>query len=164
MIAGVDSPVGVPRIVLRAAARLAVVVTVSATTTMGCAVGRAGAQSTTATSTPAARAPGRGGMAVGPGISVKDARRTQVRGPVLVSGYLLAVPDEALRLCDALNHSRPPQCVGAFLKIRGLSSRERNRLATEHRSGSTARWSPGAVQILGKLRESTLVVQTTAKA
>jgi hypothetical protein len=87
-----------------------------------------------------------------------------VSGPVLVAGYLLAVPGDAVRLCDALSRSRPPRCAGAALEVRGLTRRERRRLAPAHRSRSQIHWSPDPVRILGNIKKETLVVQTTATA
>ncbi len=164
MIIGIDSSAAAPRSLRRAAATLAIAMAVTTLVATGSAVDTAAAQNSTPTSTPATSMPGSESTAIGPGISVKEARRTKVPGPVLVVGYLLAVPHAPLRLCDALSRSRPPRCAGASLKVRGLPAHERNGLATEHRLSSPARWSPQPVQILGNVQKTTLVVQTTAKA
>lgn len=155
---------GVPGILLRGAVTVAITVTATATVSARGAAGAADTQSTSDPSTPATSVPGNDSTAVGPGISVKEARRAHLRGPVLVVGYLIAVPDEPLRLCDGLSRTRTPGCAAASLKVRGLPVRERNRLATARRSGSSTRWSPERVRILGNIHKRTLVVPTTAKA
>jgi hypothetical protein len=163
-VARVDYAAGVSSILLRAAAALAITVTATVTVAARGAAGIAVAQRTSDTSPPATTVPGNDSTGVGPGISIKEARRAHLRGPVLVVGYLLAVPGDPVRLCDALSHTRTPRCVGASLNVRGLPFGERNHLATAHRAHSATRWSPELVRILGTIHKTTLVVQTNAKA
>jgi hypothetical protein len=100
--------------------------------------------------------------AVGPGLSVGEARNSQVKGPVLVNGYLLAAPGRRPRLCTDLSHAKPPTCLRPSLRVRRLPTAERNRLATA-RLGKT-RWSPTPVQILGRVGGDNLRVSSTARA
>lgn len=122
------------------------------------------ARSVSATSMPDTGVSGGGSAAMGPGISVKEARHTRIRGLVLVVGYLLVVRGDPVRLCDALSRARIRRCTGVALEVRGLPSGERKRLADVHRSGSPTRWSSRPVRILGNIRKTTLVVSTTARA
>jgi len=100
--------------------------------------------------------------AVGPGLSVGEARNSEVKGPVLVNGYLLAAPVSSPRLCTGLSHTEPPTCRRPSLTVRHLPADERNRLATA-RHGKT-RWSPAPVQILGRIDGDILRVSWTARA
>ena len=100
--------------------------------------------------------------AVGPGISVGDARHSDVKGPVLVNGYLLVKPGSAPRLCTGLSKTEPPRCRKPFLTVRNLASVERNRLATSRLR--TTRWSPAPVQILGQVDGDIMHVSSTARA
>ena len=100
--------------------------------------------------------------AVGPGISVGEARHSDVKGPVLVNGYLLVAPGRSPRLCTALSEAEPPRCRRPFLTVRHLSMAERNRLTTA-RAGKT-RWSLAPVQILGRVHHDLLQVSSTVRA
>jgi hypothetical protein len=100
--------------------------------------------------------------AVGPGISIGEARNSEVKGSVLVNGYLLAPPHRQPRLCTALSQAEPPTCLRPTLTVRRLPADERNRLATA-RLGKT-RWSPAPVQILGRVDGDNLRVSSTARA
>jgi hypothetical protein len=100
--------------------------------------------------------------AVGPGISVGEARNSEVKGPVLVNGYLLAARGSSPRLCTGLSHAEPPTCLRPSLTVRRLPADERNRLATA-RHGMT-RWSLAPVQILGRVDGGILRVSSTARA
>lgn len=100
--------------------------------------------------------------AVGPGISVGEARHSDVKGLVLVNGYLLVGPGGSPRLCTALSKAEPPRCRRPFLIVRHLPLDDRNRLTTA-RAGRT-RWSPEPVQILGRVDHDVLQVSSTARA
>jgi hypothetical protein len=100
--------------------------------------------------------------AVGPGISVGEARDSDVKGPVLVNGYLLVAPHRSPRLCTGLSRVAPPRCLQPSLTVRGLPVDERKRLATAH--AGTTRWSPASVQILGRVADDLLRVSSTARA
>ena len=100
--------------------------------------------------------------AVGPGISVGEARHSDVKGPVLVNGYLLVAPGRSPRLCSGLSAAEPPRCRRPFLTVRHLPTDERNRLTTA-RAGRT-RWSLAPVQILGRVDHRLLLVSSTVRA
>ena len=91
--------------------------------------------------------------AVGPGITVAEARRSQLDRPLLVNGYLVA--DEAkIRLCDELAESSPPRCGGASLEVRGLDI---DSLSDVESSGSV-RWSAQPRLLLGEVESGVLTV------
>jgi hypothetical protein len=119
------------------------------------------AQTTTTTSVPVT---GTESTSIGPGISVTEARRTHLKGPVLVTGYLLVRPHQPIRLCDELAHARTTRCAGASIEVRGLRPSERDALATVHRAGAGTRWSSDQVQVLGEIRKQELRVQQHANA
>lgn len=119
------------------------------------------AQSTTTTSVPVT---GTESTGIGPGISAKEARGTHLKGPVLVTGYLLVRPHQPIRLCDKLTHVRTTRCAGASIEVRGLRPSERDALATVHRAGTGIRWSSDQIQILGEIRKKALRVQQHARA
>jgi hypothetical protein len=147
--------------VLRAvAATLTIAVALTIPVSTGWTISTEDGNTTPTTST----APGVGSAPFGPGISVEAARRGDVRGPVLVKGYLLIVSGKPVRICDRLTQARPPRCAGASLEVHGLPADRRKRLATARRSGGSTRWSPQPVRVLGNVRKATLVVQANAKA
>jgi len=152
--------------VLRAgAATLTIVVALSVPVCTGWTMRSEDVQNTSTTSTPTtSSAPDSGRAPIGPGISVDEARRAHVRGPVLVVGYLLIASGKPVRICDQLTQARPPRCAGASLEVHGLPAHQRKAFATARRSGSSTRWSPQPVRVLGNVRKTTLVVQANAKA
>ena len=100
--------------------------------------------------------------AVGPGISVGDARDSDVQGPVLVNGYLLVKGNGTPRLCTRLSTAEPPKCGRPFLVVHGLSAAERAQLASA-RAGRT-RWSSTEVQVLGRVKGNVLRASSNAAA
>jgi len=85
--------------------------------------------------------------AVGPGISIADALASGLDGPLLVNGFLV-VQGDAVRLCEALAESFPPQCGGDSLRVGGLDldldafeglSTEQDTTWRRGRSSSSAR-------------------------
>lgn len=67
--------------------------------------------------TPSAAAPAPGG-----GLSVSEAIASDLEGPLLVRGYLIA-RDGELRLCEAILESQPPQCGEPSLRVEGTQLR-----------------------------------------
>jgi hypothetical protein len=100
--------------------------------------------------------------AVGPGISVGDARDSDVKGPLLVNGYLLVQGNGTPRLCTGLSAAEPPRCRRPFLVVHGLSAADRKQLASSV-AGRT-RWSSSSVQVLGRVRGNVLRVTANALA
>lgn len=101
------------------------------------------------------------GAAIGPGLSIAEARRGNLKGPVLVNGYLLLVNGHSPRLCTALSANEPPRCLAPSLTVARIGRNQRT-LATQ-KAGKT-RWSPAPIQILGRLNRSVLSGETTATA
>ncbi|MEX0817137.1 MAG: hypothetical protein WD027_06810 [Gaiellales bacterium] len=101
--------------------------------------------------------PATAGIAMGPGISIEEAIASDLEGPLLVNGNLLAEGDE-VRLCDALAESFPPQCAGPQLRVEGLKLDEVDGLVRE---GEVA-WTDRPIQLLGDVEGDTLVVSTTS--
>jgi hypothetical protein len=97
------------------------------------------------------------GAATGPGLTVEEAMASDLEGPLLVRGMLLA-DDESTRLCDALAESYPPQCGGRFLRVEGLDLATMTGLT----SAEGVTWSEGLVKLLGDVEDETLVVSATA--
>jgi hypothetical protein len=91
--------------------------------------------------------------AAGPGISVAEARRSQLDRPLLVNGYLVA-EDSRVRLCDELAESSPPRCGGASLEVRGLDI---DSLSDVDSSGDV-RWSAQPRLLLGEVESGVLTV------
>jgi hypothetical protein len=104
-----------------------------------------------------AQPPATAGIGAGPGISIEGAMASDLEGPFLVNGSLLAEGDE-IRLCDALAESFPPQCVGPQLRVEGLNLDEVDGLVRE---GEVA-WTDRPIQLLGAVEDDRLVVSTTA--
>ncbi len=112
------------------------------------------------TSEPPSIQPGSGssGTAMGPGISVAEARRSRLDGPLLVNGYVIAEGSK-VRLCEALAESFPPQCGGASLEVRGLDLASLSGV----QSSGAVRWSAQPRQLLGEVKNGVLIVSGTSK-
>jgi hypothetical protein len=102
---------------------------------------------------------GNGGAvtAVGPGISIDDAMKSNLNRPLLVNGALVARGGEA-RLCSALAESYPPQCAGTSLKVEGLDLSTVKGL----QSANGVTWSDNQVQLLGRVRDGVLTIERGA--
>ena len=97
--------------------------------------------------------------AVGPGISVAEARASTLDGPLLVNGFLVVQGDGA-RLCEALAESFPPQCGGDSLAVEGLDLDAFEGLSSEQ----DTRWSEAPIQLLGEVEGSVLTVSADASS
>jgi len=106
-----------------------------------------------------ATVPQTSGIAVGPGISIEEAMASELEGPLLVNGNLLAQGDD-VRLCSALAESFPPQCGGASLVVEGLKLEEVDGLFTE----GDVSWTDRPIQLLGVVSDGTLTVSENATA
>jgi hypothetical protein len=104
-----------------------------------------------------AQPPATAGIGMGPGISIEEAIASDLEGPLLVNGNLLAESGE-IRFCDALAESFPPQCAGPQLLVEGLKLDEVDGLVRE---GEVA-WTDRPIQLLGDVEGDTLVVSTTS--
>lgn len=96
---------------------------------------------------------------VGPGISVEEALGSPSDEPLLVNGFIVATP-EGVRLCSALAESFPPQCAGPSLVVEGLDLKVLPGLSR----ANDVTWSEREVQVLGRVRDSTLTVEGAATA
>ena len=127
---------------------IALVAVALAAALAGCGGGDADGSDRVTTTPPA-------GSAVGPGLSVTQARASTVAGPMLVRGSLI-VDTDATRLCEALAESYPPQCGEPSLEVRGLDLSE---FALERAGG--VRWAE-QVKVLGTVEGDVLTVAPAA--
>lgn len=97
-------------------------------------------------------------LGIGPGLSVAEALSSTLDGPLLVNGFLVAVGD-AVRLCELLAESFPPQCGGASLVVEGLDLGSMEGLTTNQ----DVTWSDQTLQILGSVEGDVLTVAATAR-
>jgi hypothetical protein len=98
------------------------------------------------------------GAAIGPGISVAEARRSRLDGPLLVRGYVLAEGSN-VRLCDALLESFPPQCGAPSLEVRGFDLAALPGI----QSSGNVRWSDQQRLLLGEVTNGVLNVSSTSR-
>ena len=89
--------------------------------------------------------------ASGPGISIREAMSSDLAGPLLINGFIVAKSDD-VRFCSVLAESYPPQCAGESLRIEGL---DLSQLDLQEAGGVT--WS-NQTQLLGELDGETLKV------
>lgn len=94
--------------------------------------------------------------ATGPGLSIDEARRSDLTEPLLVRGALLVRSGEA-RLCSALAESYPPQCGEPSLEVEGLRLEDVDGL----QEAEGVRWAE-SVKLLGTVDGETLTVSQTA--
>ena len=104
--------------------------------------------------------PSAGGVisALGPGLSVGEARASTLDGPLLVNGFVL-VEDGRVLLCSALAKSLPPQCGGDSLTLSGFPL-EGFEL---QRSGDVS-WTDRSVQVLGYVEGGVMSAATNSIA
>ena len=95
--------------------------------------------------------------AAGPGLTVSEALESDAEGPLLVRGALHA-REGAIRLCEALAESHPPQCAGPSLRVEGLSLSDVDGV----RTAQGVSWTEGEVKLLGDLEGGALLVSDTA--
>ena len=95
---------------------------------------------------------------VGPGISVSDALASDLPGPLLVNGFIVARGDN-VRLCSALAESFPPQCAQESLKVDGLDLASVEGLKTEQDVSG----SDDQRQILGEVEGDVLRISLTSR-
>lgn len=117
-----------------------------------------GADGTPATQTDGGPSDGGVISALGPGLSVRDARKSTLDGPLLVNGFVL-VADGRVRLCSALAKSLPPQCGGDSLTLTGFPL-EGFEL---QRSGDVS-WTERSVQVLGFVDKGVMSAATNSTA
>lgn len=96
------------------------------------------------------------GMPADGGLTVGEAKASELEGPLMVGGFLVAEGD-TVRLCDALAESFPPQCGGDSLVVEGLDLD-----AYDTQSEGDVRWTDEPVAVLGDVDGDTLRVSETA--
>ncbi|HEY5579222.1 MAG TPA: hypothetical protein VIL12_06000 [Acidimicrobiia bacterium] len=119
-----------------------------------CGSGADDSAQTTTTTEPAASS------AMGPGLSVSEALASDVSGPLLINGFIVAQSGGTIVLSEALAESFPPQAAGATLIVEGLDLSTIEGLQT-HEDVS---WTDQQIQILGEVQGGVLEVSTTASA
>ncbi|MFN2471554.1 MAG: hypothetical protein ABR583_11325 [Gaiellaceae bacterium] len=102
-------------------------------------------------------APPAAGTPIGPGLTVAQALRSELDGPLLVRGALVA-DGKHTRLCDALAESYPPQCAGESVEVAGL-----DLAGFDLERAGQVRWAE-QVKLLGTVEEGVLTVDPTATA
>ena len=124
---------------------LAILVLLSA-----CSLGQAGARTPNG---------GQGdSTAVGPGISIDEARASDSQEPLLINGWLVVSPQGEVRFCGALGESNPPSCAGSSLLVEGLDPADAGELA----EAEGVQWSEESIQLLGSVKAGRLVVSATS--
>ncbi len=109
-----------------------------------------------ATVQPEVRPPGEVASAVGPGLTVGEALDSTLDQFLLVNGFLVG-NEEDIYFCALLAESYPPQCGGDRLRVAGLNLDDMTGL--ESQGGIT--WSPGFVQLLGRVVDGVITVSST---
>ena len=105
------------------------------------------------------------GPPIGPGgdpdvaLTVREAIDSDLEGPLLVRGAVVAVQGQDIRLCDALAESFPPQCGGDSVVVKGLDLGTLEAVQTE---GAVTRVEQA--RLLGTVESGVLTVETTAIA
>jgi hypothetical protein len=92
-------------------------------------------------------------QAVGPGISVAEAKASRLDGPLLVNGVLVAMADGSIRLVDGAD--APDGASGLLVEGLDVSAYD----WTESEDGAQV---TGNVQVLGTVDGDTLVVSVTS--
>ncbi len=101
--------------------------------------------------------PGTGaGAPANGGLSVADAKASDLDGPLMVHGFIVA-DDQRVLLCEELLESLPPQCGGEWLVVEGI---DLDSYETSSEGG--ARWTDAPVSVLGEVDGETLRVSDTA--
>ena len=94
---------------------------------------------------------------IGPGLTVEEALRSEVAGPVLVRGHVIAARNQPIRLCSALAESYPPQCGEPSLRVDELELEHLEGL-TQSEDGAVT-WSEREVKLIGILRDGSLFIE-----
>jgi hypothetical protein len=128
-----------------------VVALVAALVLVSCGDGSPGTEPDASAETP----PGAGAPADG-GLSVAEARDSDVGGPLVVRGFIV-LEGEVVRLSDLLMESFPPQCGGESLIMEGA---ELNAFETSVEGD--VRWTNSPVSVLGEVEGDTLRLSETA--
>lgn len=96
-----------------------------------------------------------GAPAPGGGLTVSQARDSDLDGPLTVTGFLID-DGRAVLLCEVAMESYPPQCAGASLDVEGITVAD---LEGARREGDVA-WVDQA-SLTGEVTDGTLQVSET---
>ena len=99
------------------------------------------------------------GSGVGPGISIDEALKLGLSGPLLVNGWLLASEAAEPMLCSELTRSTPPGCTAPSLRVKGL---DLGTVGGLHREGGQI-WSEKAIQLLGEVASGEIRVKAGSR-
>ena len=94
--------------------------------------------------------------AMGPGISIQEAKTSSLQGALLINGFLF-VEGNDVRFCSELAESSPPQCAGESLKVEGMDLSQVGEL----QQANGVRWSE-EMQLLGEVEGNSLKVRQNA--
>ena len=102
-----------------------------------------------------------GGMFVDGGLSVADALTTDAVGVIAIRGFIVA-DATAVRLCELLAESLPPQCSGAAIVLVGVSADGLDALAAAETLGfkpaEGIRWPADRVTFFGEIVNGEFVI------
>jgi len=99
------------------------------------------------------------GSGFGPGITIDEALKSRLSGPLLVNGWLLVSPSGESKLCSRLTDSMPPGCAAPSLLVRGLDLKTVENLRQE--GGLT--WSETSIQLLGEVKSGELHIKAGSR-
>ena len=96
--------------------------------------------------------------AVPPVLSVEESAAAS--GLATVEGFLIAAPNEPVRLCSALLESHPPQCGRPWLVLPGFDVLAVPNMSTnaDAPKGEQVLWTDSVVDLLGDLTDGMLTV------
>jgi hypothetical protein len=94
----------------------------------------------------------------GPGISVSEALKSNLDGPLLVNGWIFASSSN-VRLCSSLITSTPPACGQPSLEVKDFDLTPSDNFKQEQ----DTRWSKEMVQVLGSVKDGVLTVAATSR-
>jgi hypothetical protein len=94
---------------------------------------------------------------MGPGLTIAQALESELDGPLLVRGWLIAVGDE-VRLCAEIAESNPPECAGASLRIEDVDVGALGDLE----QANDVSWSREVMKLLGRVDGDALLVDETS--
>jgi hypothetical protein len=92
------------------------------------------------------------------GLTVAEALASDLDEPLMVAGYLF-VDGDAVRLCDAIAESHPPQCGGAALRVVGLDVSTIDSLQRDGDRG----WTEQRISILGEVDGDTITIDAMSQ-
>ena len=112
---------------------------------------------------PAGASPLAGAPIPGGGLTIAEALASELDGPLMVKGFLVAPDGQPVQLCSTLLESYPPQCGGDSLVVEGLDLATVNGLTkTDDPSLARVTWSDSEMSLLGSVEDGVLTVSSTS--